>query len=80
MRSHCRKYWASCNGEIYNFVESKRELVQLGRTYKSQNDTEVLLEAYAQPGNSCLDKLGSCQRFPVTIGTQLYCIFLKELS
>ncbi|VFQ47300.1 asparagine synthase (glutamine-hydrolyzing) [Desulfoluna butyratoxydans] len=57
MPSHCGRYWISCNGEIYNFIELKRELVQLGCVFKSQSDTEVLLEAYAQWGSSCLNKL-----------------------
>jgi asparagine synthase (glutamine-hydrolysing) len=45
------------NGEIYNFIELRNKLRQLGRVFKTQSDTEVLLEAYAEWGLSFLDRL-----------------------
>ena len=38
------------NGEIYSFVELRRELEQLGTRFRSQSDTEVLLYCYRQWG------------------------------
>ncbi len=45
-----------CNGEIYNFLELRDELS--GHCiFRTQSDTEVLLQAYAYWGIGCLDKL-----------------------
>jgi asparagine synthase (glutamine-hydrolysing) len=45
------------NGEIYNFHALKKELMALGATFRTQSDTEVLLESWRQWGSDCLNKL-----------------------
>lgn len=44
------------NGEIYNYIELRREL-QPKYTFRTQSDTEVLLNAYKEWGKKCVDKL-----------------------
>lgn len=44
------------NGEIYNYLELRRELEARGVTFKTQGDTEVFLESYKQWGEDCLNK------------------------
>src|SRR5262249_26281486 len=44
------------NGEIYNYVELRAELAALGVSFKSQSDTEVIIEAYRAWGAKCLDR------------------------
>ena len=44
------------NGEIYNFEEVKKELEAKGHTFESHSDTEVILHAYKEWGNACLQK------------------------
>ncbi len=36
------------NGEIYNYIELRKELLSLGRSFRTNCDTEVLVEGYAQ--------------------------------
>ncbi len=50
------RYWIAYNGEIYNYQEIARELVELGHTFRSHSDTEVLLEAWAEWGPASLSK------------------------
>lgn len=53
MFSPDRKLVIVYNGEIYNYLELKEELVSLGHHFSSHSDTEVILAAYAQWGNDC---------------------------
>jgi asparagine synthase (glutamine-hydrolysing) len=42
------------NGEIYNFLELRARLEKLGHRFRTQCDTEVILEAYKQYGRDCV--------------------------
>ncbi len=44
------------NGEIYNYAEVKVELEKRGHHFLSESDTEVILHAYEEWGNNCLEK------------------------
>lgn len=45
------------NGEIYNFKELREELIDLGHTFKTHADTEVILHGYEQWGDDVLKRL-----------------------
>jgi len=45
------------NGEIYNYIELRKTLKDIGCSFKTQTDTEVLLNAYIQYGKDCLSML-----------------------
>ena len=45
------------NGEIYNYIEIRKTLTDLGYTFKSNTDTEVLLKSYLHFGENFLDLL-----------------------
>jgi asparagine synthase (glutamine-hydrolysing) len=40
------KYCITYNGEIYNYIEIRAELIQNGYHFVSESDTEVILAAY----------------------------------
>ncbi|MGE4291008.1 MAG: asparagine synthase (glutamine-hydrolyzing) [Desulfovibrio sp.] len=56
MASACDRFTLSFNGEIYNFLELRKDLEALGRNFRSDSDTEVLLEALAHWGPDCLER------------------------
>jgi asparagine synthase (glutamine-hydrolysing) len=49
------RYVIVFNGELYNYMELKKELSEF--IFRSKSDTEVLLAAYAKWGKNCLPKL-----------------------
>ena len=51
------------NGEIYNYLEVRNELIRLGVSFRSHSDTEVLLEAYKQWGVDCLQRFNGMFAF-----------------
>src|SRR5690348_10995713 len=53
------------NGELYNFQELKVELQELGATFRTRCDTEVLLRAWQHWGEGCLTRLVGMFAFAV---------------
>jgi asparagine synthase (glutamine-hydrolysing) len=56
--------WLTFNGEIYNYLELRREL-SAEHEFRTGTDSEVLLAAYAQWGEGCLDRLVGMFAFAV---------------
>ena len=58
-------YWITYNGEVYNFLEIKEELVKDGFHFKSSSDTEVILAAYKKWDIACLHKFNGMFAFAI---------------
>lgn len=50
------RYWMVYNGEVYNYRELRAELEQVGYTFASDTDSEVILAAYDRWGPDCLPR------------------------
>lgn len=51
------RIWISYNGEIYNFMDLRHELEQIGYIFRSRSDTEVLIHGYAAWGVDMISRL-----------------------
>lgn len=49
--------WIIFNGEIYNFIALRNELIQKGHRFYTRSDTEVILHLYEEEGEECVKKL-----------------------
>ena len=56
--------WVVLNGEIYNFREL-REKLEHNHTFYTNSDTEVILHAYEEYGENCLDHLNGMFAFAI---------------
>ncbi|MBN2143135.1 MAG: asparagine synthase (glutamine-hydrolyzing) [Candidatus Aureabacteria bacterium] len=53
------------NGEIYNFPEIKKELMEKGHVFQTHSDTEVVLRSYEAYGPDCLKKFNGIFAFAI---------------
>ncbi len=51
------RYYIVFNGEIYNYVELRNELIEKGYDFKTTSDTEVIVALYAEEGERCVKRL-----------------------
>ncbi len=52
-----KSIWLVYNGEIYNFPELRRGLIERGHTFYTHSDTEVIIHLYEEMGADCVKKL-----------------------
>ena len=53
------------NGEIFNYIELRKELIGRGRRFATTSDTEVVLQAYAEWGEDCVKHLNGQWAFAI---------------
>ncbi len=53
------------NGEIYNHIELRKKLIELGHTFQSNSDTEVILNAYKEWSHDCVIHLQGMFAFAI---------------
>ena len=60
------------NGTIYNYPELRHELIGRGHVFFSDGDTEVILRAYAEWGEACVERLHGMFAFALWDGGKLF--------
>ncbi|MDD5594875.1 MAG: asparagine synthase (glutamine-hydrolyzing) [Candidatus Omnitrophica bacterium] len=60
-----RTIWVVLNGEIYNFIELRKELIQKGHKFYTKSDTEVLVHLYEEKGADCIGDLRGMFAFSI---------------
>jgi len=53
------------NGEVFNYLELREELLRKGRRFSTRSDTEVLLRLYEEEGEECVRRLNGQWAFAV---------------
>ncbi|MFC0558267.1 asparagine synthase (glutamine-hydrolyzing) [Halalkalibacter alkalisediminis] len=51
------RYWIVFNGEIYNYIELRDELLEKGKHFETDSDTEVILALYSEEGKQAVTRL-----------------------
>lgn len=59
-----KSLWIVFNGEIYNYLELRRDLLR-HHTFRTQSDTEVVLHLYEELGERCLERLNGMFSFAI---------------
>lgn len=57
--------WIVFNGEIYNFQEIRPELEEMGHEFSSNTDTEVIIHAYEEWGEDCVQRFNGMWAFAI---------------
>jgi asparagine synthase (glutamine-hydrolysing) len=65
------------NGEIYNYIELREELIQLGNTFATTSDTEVIIKAYRTWGFDCQKRFNGMWAFALWDEAQ-ECLFVSR--
>jgi asparagine synthase (glutamine-hydrolysing) len=53
------------NGEIFNYIELRNELIQKGHQFATRSDTEVILHLYQEEGEKCVGRLNGQWAFAI---------------
>lgn len=70
------RFWIVFNGEIYNYIELRDELIkEVNFNFHTESDTEVLLRAYQYWGENCVQKFNGMWAFTIydTLEDKIFC-------
>lgn len=78
MSSGCGRYVIIFNGEIFNYLELRAELEKRGYVFRSSSDTEVLLNAYIEWKEACLERLNGMWAFVILDTESCECFCARD--
>ena len=65
MPNEDKSVWIVLNGEIYNYIELRDELVARGHVFHTKSDTEVVLHSYEEYGEACVNNFNGMFAFAI---------------
>lgn len=65
MSNESEGLWITFNGEIFNHADLRPDLEKAGLTYRTRCDTETILHAYSQYGESCVERFRGMFAFAI---------------
>lgn len=70
MSNEDKTIWIVYNGEIYNFQDLRKNLVEKGHIFSSQSDTEIIIHLYEDMGVNCVKELRGMFAFAIWDGNK----------
>ena len=58
-------FWITFNGEIFNYIELREELIRKGHRFATSSDTEVILHMYQEHGEDCVKRFNGQWAFAI---------------
>jgi len=69
--------WITFNGEIFNYIELREQLLGKGHSFATRSDTEVILNAYREFGEDCVNYFNGQWAFAIW-DTKEHTLFLSR--
>ena len=73
-----KNYRMVYNGEVFNYLELKADLLLLGYSFDTQSDTEVVIKCYEHYGPSCVEKFNGMWSFIITDISTNHCFVSRD--